>query len=391
MPKTGFRKIAAQAQLMRGRKTPADVFAGFIILAADAGSMRGRKRLLQAVRAAVACFFITTAVLAISGLAARATSVARDGAASDAVPKIASVQPAEAQPGSRITVKIEGENFLSGAYVTFSDPAIRVIATRRISETELDADIAVGELAQPKTAQIYVSNPSGASAHGAFTIGSATNNNQQANRRSQANSPVVTKVDPAGVRTGGKESLKVTGRNFKEGAKVAFSNPGIRVLGTDYRKSTELLAQIEVAPNAPTGKTSLFVINPDDSEVETSFEVNAANQAKSSDSKSQAGMPPQQFSVYNLGDATSIFQNPDKAKGQLILEGGQLRYEQDGKVVFTAKPVDIQEIAPNVFFGLSTGTFHIILNSGKTYNFVSSTLAPADTNAIIESLRSALK
>ena len=206
---------------------------------------------------------------------------------------------------------------------------------------------------------------------------------------------MVTKVEPAQVEPGSKKSIKVTGKNFKDGAKVAFSNPGIRVMGTDFKKSTQLIAQIEVAPNAPDGKTSLFVINPDDSEVEAVFEVSGASSTKSGSATAKdttsSATATQQFSVYNLGDATNIFQNPGKAKGQLAVKGGKLEYDQDGKVVFTAKPGDIQEIAPNVFFGINTGTFHIILNSGKSYNFVSSSLAPADTNSIIESLRAALK
>lgn len=365
------------------------MFAGFLILRADASCMRRGSLLSRRYWAAIVWCGIAFAY-AGAGPAAAASN-ALDGAAAAAAPKIASVQPSEAQPGSRTTVKIEGENFLPGAYVTFSDPAVRVITTQRVSETELDADIAVGELAQPESAQIFVSNPSGASARAAFKIASSASNAPQAGQPAKANSPVVTKVDPARAEPGSKESIKVTGKNFKEGAKVAFSNPGIRVLGTEFKKSTQLVAQIEVAPNAPAGKGSLFVINPDDSEFEAVFEVAEASPTKSSDSKPKAGAPAQQFSVYNLGDATSIFQNPGKAKGQLIVEGGQLRYEQDGKAVFTVKPGDIQEIAPNVFFGLSTGTFHIILNSGKTYNFVSSTLTPADTNAIIESLRSSLK
>ena len=88
-----------------------------------------------------------------------------------------------------------------------------------------------------------------------------------------------------------------------------------------------------------------------------------------------------------------VFYNlkPGERTPAVLLEGGKLKYEQDGKVVFTAKPADIQEIAPNIFFGLNTGTFHIILNSGKTYNFVSTSLSPADTNSIVESLHSALK
>lgn len=316
-------------------------------------------------------------------------------AAAEAPPKISNIQPSQASPGSRTTVKITGENFLSGAYVSFSDPAIHVLATRRTSGTELEVDVAVGQIAKPESVVLYVSNPSGASAQTAFAIAPGAAEAQQGPQPSSPNSPVVTKVDPAQATPGSKQTVKVTGRNFREGAKVAFSNPGIRVLGTDFKKPTQLVAQIDVASNAPTGKTSLFVINPDDSEVEAGFEVGGGNSAQAGTATEkaspQANTPTQQWSVYNLGDATSILQNPGKAKGQLVVKGGNLEYEQDGKAVFTAKPSDIQEIAPNVFFGLNTGTFHIILNSGKTYNFVSSSLTPADTNSIIESLRSALK
>ncbi len=321
------------------------------------------------------------------------------GAEADATPKIASIQPSQAQPGSHVTVKISGEKFLSGAYATFFDPAIHVLATRRTSETAMEVDIVIGAAAKAQSVILYVSNPSGESAQTAFTIASANAEPTEASTSSPADSPVVTKVDPPRAEPGSKQSLKVTGKSFKEGAKVAFSNPGIRVLETQFKKSTQLVAQIEVASNAPTGKTGLFVINPDDSEVETSFEIgggvakkSGAVTAKATTSTSTStNTATQQFSVYNLGDATSIFQHPGQAKGQLVVKSGKLEYNQDGKVVFAVKPGDIQEIAPNVFFGLNTGTFHIILDSGKTYNFVSSTLTPADTNSIVESLRTALK
>jgi len=334
-------------------------------------------------------------VCACTGRAADSGSAARqDTAPKDAAPKIAHIRPSQAQPGSKITIKIAGESFEPGAYVSFSDPAIHVVSTRRLSDTQMEVEIAVGEQAQQKSVFLYVANPSGASAQTSFDIASGTSSTASTPgeiRSSSPGAPAVTKVDPARVEPGSKKSIKVIGKNFKEGAKVAFSNPGIRVLGTDFKKSTELVAQIEVAPNAPAGKTSLFVINPDESEVETGFEVAQPNSTKSGTAAASATATPQQFSVYNLGDATSIFQNPGKAKGQLVLQGGNLQYEQDGKVIFTATAGDIQEIAPNIFFGLNTGTFHIILNSGKTYNFVSSSLAPADTNAIVESLHRALK
>ena len=383
--------------------------------------MEGRFRV-----AVVAAAFSLISVLAVGG-ARRAHAGPLGPAAAAAVPTIAGIQPSSAKPGSRIAVKIAGENFLAGAYVSFSDPAIHVLATRRTSETELEVNIAVGEMAKQQSAVLYVSNPSGASAQTVFAITTAAPaaTEPQPSQTASANGPVVTKVDPPRVAAGSKQSVKVTGKNFKEGAKIAFANPGIRVLSTEFKKSTQLIAQIEIAPNAPAGKTSLFVINPDGSEVEVAFEVGAAS-AASSGTPASSGTTPgsgttatsgaasgsetpatsgtaaeksstssnaatKQFSVYNLGEATSILQNPDKAAGELGLTGGKLQYEQDGKVVFTAKPAEIQEIAPNVFFGLNTGTFHIILTSGKRYNFVASSLAPADTNSIVESLRSALK
>ncbi len=334
-------------------------------------------------------------LFACAGRCAGWNSATLSGAPAEAPPRISNVQPSQASPGSRITVKITGENFLNGAYVSCSDPAVHVLATRRASGTELDVDISVGQIAKPESVVLYVSNPSGASVQTAFAIASTAAKPAQASESSSPDAPVVTMIDPARAAPGGKQTVKVAGKNFKEGAKVAFSNPGIRVLGTDFKKSTQLLAQIEVAPNAPSGKTSLFVINPDGSEVEAGFEVGGGNSAQAGTptekASSPATMPTQQWSVYNLGDATSIFQNPGKAKGQLVVKSGKLEYDQDGKAVFAVKPADIQEIAPNVFFGLNTGTFHIILNSGKTYNFVPSSLAPADTNSIVESLRSALK
>lgn len=308
-----------------------------------------------------------------------------------ATPVIAKVQPTAAHPGSRIIIKIQGERFAPGAYVSFSDPAIHVLATRRLSETRLEVDIAVGAMAQQKSVLLYVSNPSGTSAQASFAIEQNAGKRLPEIRSSSPSAPDVTRVDPDRVEPGSKKSIKVNGKNFKQGAKVAFANPGIRVLETKFKKSTQLIAQVEVASNAPTGKTSLFVVNPDESEVQVSFEVGKGNSQKAETSKPSANTPTQRFNVYNLGDATTIFKNPGKAQGQLVLQGGKLEYEQDGKVVFSAHPSEIQEIAPNEFFGLNTGTFHIILNSGKTYNFVSTSLSPADTNSIIESLRQALK
>ncbi len=192
--------------------------------------------------------------------------------------------------------------------------------------------------------------------------------------------PAVTKVEPARAARGGSTALKVTGKNFAPGAKVAFANPGIRVLSTTFKKSSELSVAIQVSPNAPTGATSLFVVNPDEGEVETAFEVTEAARAAKA----------VQFDVLNLGDVAGILAAPGKASGTIAYTAGRLVYTEAGRQVFAVPSSDVREIAPNMILGLNTGSFHVILRSGQTYNFVAPSLRPSDSQAIVEALVRAL-
>jgi hypothetical protein len=196
----------------------------------------------------------------------------------------------------------------------------------------------------------------------------------------------VTRVDPPSAAPKSEASLKIEGKNFVQGAKVSFSNPGIRVLETTVSSDTELTVRIQIASDAPTGKTSLFVVNPDESEAEATFEVTGET-SKTGTGAEQAGSAGERFDVYNLGDVTSIFQTHGKTKGTLIVAGQKLIYEEAGKNVFSASLSDIKEVEANVIFGLNTGTFHIKLNTGKSYNFIAGSLRPADSQSVIDSLR----
>lgn len=216
---------------------------------------------------------------------------------------------------------------------------------------------------------------------------------------SQAATPEVTAVDPPRVSPGGQTSLKITGKNFAEGVKVAFSNPGIRVLETERLKSTALTTRIQIAPDAPTGKSSLFVVNPEGDEVEFPFEVAGsataaptapaapASGTATPKSHSSAG---QRFVVYNLGEVANIIRSPSKTKGALILSKSELAYEEGGQEVFSTRLSEIKEVDINSIAGFNTGTFHVILKSGKTYNFAPASLRPADSQAVVDALRSAL-
>ena len=76
---------------------------------------------------------------------------------------------------------------------------------------------------------------------------------------------------------------------------------------------------------------------------------------------------------------------------QLALEGGKLRFEEAGKEVFAVAATDVKEVEVNILFGMNTGTFHVILSSGQTYNFVATSLRPADSQVMVDALKRALK
>lgn len=228
--------------------------------------------------------------------------------------------------------------------------------------------------------------------------------------------PEVTSVEPSSVTSGSALIVKLKGRNFAAGARASFSNPGIRVLDTKVEKSSQLAVQIQVASNATTGVGSLFVVNPDESEAEARFDVTAgspvvtatgggSSQPATTPSAGSTTAPAsrtgttsatqksagRQFEVYSLGNVASVLGGGSKTKGTLTFASGKLKYLEADKEVFAASRKDVKEIGVNAILGVNTGTFHIILNSGKTYNFIATTFRPADSQSIVDALRSDLR
>jgi hypothetical protein len=217
------------------------------------------------------------------------------------------------------------------------------------------------------------------------------------NPPSEAGAPEVTAVEPPCASPGSEVTLKVSGKNFAQGATVAFSNPSIRVHETKVSHETELSVAIKVADDAPTGPTGLFVVNPDDTETEFPFEVAKENSVpiartpETPAATETAAAKSLSFEVLNLGEGIDIFQNVNKPRGRITLAGGKVKYEETGSEVFSAAPEEIKEIDVNTVLGVNTGTFHLTLNSGKTFNFVPASLRPAETETIVEALRRPLK
>ena len=358
----------------------------------------------------------------------------------EATPEIRQVKPGQAGAGDEVTVIIEGKNFSAGAYVSFSTPAVHAIATKRGSATQLESRVTVGKKAEAGTVSLFVSNPASSVAEAPFTItGGAAPAEAPASRPAEAPAPPtplpaqasslvpaasaaqpaasvpeVTSVDPNRAGKGCQLELKIHGKNFVKGAKVSFSNPGIRVFETQVTKDSELTARIQIADDAATGSSGLFVVNPDDNETEAAFVVTdeaPTTTAAAASTPAAAGAPSTpasasapavktegkgaaesaQFEVISLADVAGILQKGNRPKGMLTIAASKLRYEESGKEVFAVASSDIKEVSANTFLGVNTGTFHVILNSGQTYNFIASSLRPADSQSIIDALRKVMK
>jgi hypothetical protein len=324
----------------------------------------------------------------------------------EATPQIQQVKPNQAAAGEEVTVTIEGRNFSRGAYVSFTNPAVHVVSTRRVSATQLEAQLAISRKAQAGTVSLFVSNPASSVAEAPFTIAGgaappavppappAPATPTAEIQPSGLATPEVSAVDPPRATPGSQVSVKITGKNFAKTARVSFSNPGIRVLETNATTSTELMTRIQIASDAPAGTSSLFVVNPDDREAEVPFEVAGgapAALAKTTTAAETTGAAAQRFEVYNLGEGMNILQSLNKPKGALMVAAGKLRYEEGGREMFSAGPGDLKEIEVTSVAGFSTGTFHVTLSSGKTFNFAPASLRPADSQAIVDSLHRALK
>jgi hypothetical protein len=238
---------------------------------------------------------------------------------------------------------------------------------------------------------LVVNLPVARAASGAHTAVQESSETQP----SDVGTPEVTAVDPSSAAQGSTVLVKITGRNFGKGAKVSFANPDIRVMETNDLSPTELTARIQVAPKAATGTTSLYVTNPNYRQAELPFEVTGTTPAKPAAAPAAttpgAQVPPSElrFEVTHIKGKKIL--TPTKLKGILTYTKGKLRFEEGGQEIFTLARADIKEIEMNMLLGVSTNSFHIILTSGKKYDFWAASLKPVETKFIADSLKRALQ
>ena len=214
----------------------------------------------------------------------------------------------------------------------------------------------------------------------------------QETQPSEVGTPEVVAVDPPRAAQGSTLLVKVTGRNFGKGAKISFANSDIRVMETNDLSSTELTARIQVASKAAAGTTSLYVTNPNYRQAELAFEVTGTRTTAPPATATTAGavVTPTDlhFEVVHIQGKKIL--TPTKLKGIMTWSKGKLRLEEGGQEIFALTPAEIKEIDLNLVLGVSAGSFHVILNTGKKYDFVAASMKAPETRFIADSLKRAV-
>ncbi|MGP8246890.1 MAG: IPT/TIG domain-containing protein, partial [Bryobacteraceae bacterium] len=100
----------------------------------------------------------------------RAAGQANSEIPPDATPQIQQIDPSQAAPGAQVTVVIRGSNFSVGAYVLSVSAAIHIESSKRVSVTQVEAQLSVSSSAQPSTVSLLVANPASRAAEAGFKI-----------------------------------------------------------------------------------------------------------------------------------------------------------------------------------------------------------------------------
>jgi hypothetical protein len=135
----------------------------------------------------------------------------------------------------------------------------------------------------------------------------------------------------------------------------------------------------------------MFIVNPDDNEVEAAFEVTKKGSVAPG-APGAPGAPPapdssytQRFDAFHLGNPTEIFHVHGKVKGALVISGGTIKYQEDGQTLVNISASEISEAKT-----AGIGGFNIKLKSGKTVHFAAGSLKGSDAKIIVEAIHKAM-
>ena len=166
-------------------------------------------------------------------------------------PRIDSVSPANALPGTSVNVTITGSMFLPGAALSVSGSGVTLSNIVIDSLTSIRATLIISSSATAGARQVSVTTASGSSSV-AFTVGDSA-------PVPPPGRPAITSVSPADLRRHTTGGLTIYGTNFTSGSTVSISGSGVNFPVRSYSSSTMLIFSVEVLASAPLGARTLTV------------------------------------------------------------------------------------------------------------------------------------
>lgn len=176
-------------------------------------------------------------------------------------PLISQVVPANAAQGeSGLLVTIQGQNFISGCAVTFSNTGISVVSTSFVSTSQVSVTINISPGATPSAGTLRLANPGGQFAESAFTVTSVR--------------PYIALINPAQARRQTQNvQITLTGSGFLAGSQVTSGATQLTIDSYTYISPTELRFQADCANVLIDREVPVYVTNPGGAQDTTTFTI----------------------------------------------------------------------------------------------------------------------
>ncbi len=208
-----------------------------------------------------------------------------------------------------------------------------------------------------------------------------------AQKAAQAPTPVVTAINPSSVPPGWEGQVEFKGSNFSKNMKLRLdcSDQTLKPRNFTVESAERAVFQLKVPPEIEESKCVIVLEVPPSPVAETGPTPQGSSQIvqvtgpslsiseSSGLAKSlkacflmEGDVPPMQV-MTAMAQAMQTGDGQDECK--LMVATDSIKYAVKGKVILDAPASAVKEAELILIFGQQSGTFRIVLASGKVYNF----------------------
>lgn len=228
-----------------------------------------------------------------------------------------------------------------------------------------------------------------------------------AEKAAQGPTPVVKAITPNAVPPGWEGQVVFTGSNFSKTMKLRLdcSYSNMKPKGFTVESAERAVFQLRVPPETEESKCVIVLEVPPAPTAETDPTAQGTPQIVQvtgpslSISESSGLAKPYKACFLVEGDVPPMqvmsalaqaMQGGSQDECKLYVSSDSVKYSNQGKVILDAPASAVKNVEQILVFGQPSGTFRIVLNSGKVYNFMEPG-SRDDDNPIHEQIKNRLK